>query len=72
MAEVTKRRTGEFLRKLFEILIAHPDGMQARDALAALEGQFELTEYEKGRYPSGGVRFLNVRRFQAAQAARFR
>jgi len=31
MAEVTRRRTGEFLRKLFEILMPHPDGMQARE-----------------------------------------
>jgi len=31
MAEVTRRRTGEFLRKLVEILMPHPDGMQARE-----------------------------------------
>lgn len=48
MAEVTRRRTGEFLRKLFEILMPLPDGMQARDALAALEKTVTLTEYENG------------------------
>ena len=50
MAEVTRRRTGEFLRKLFEILMPLPDGMQARDALAALEKTVKLTEYESGTY----------------------
>jgi len=57
MAEVTRRRTGEFLRKLFEILMPHPDGMQARDALAALDKAVTLTEYESGTYESGGRRF---------------
>lgn len=36
MAEVTRRRTGEFLRKLFEILLTHSEPVPARDALAAL------------------------------------
>lgn len=63
MAEVTKRRIGEFLKKLFEILIAHPDGMRARDALAAVENDIVLTEYEKGRYESGGVRYEKIVRF---------
>lgn len=63
MAEVTKRRIGEFLKKLFEILIAHPDGMRARDALAAVENDIVLTEYEKGRYESGGVRYEIIVRF---------
>jgi hypothetical protein len=30
MAEVTRRRTGGHLRVLFEMLLDHPDGMQAR------------------------------------------
>jgi restriction system protein len=37
MAEVTRHRTGELLRKLFEILIPHPDGLPARDALKELQ-----------------------------------
>ena len=63
MAEVTRRRTGEFLRKLFEILMPHPDGMQARDALAALDKAVTLTEYESGTYESGGRRFEKIVRF---------
>jgi restriction system protein len=52
MPEVTRRRTGEFVRKLFEILLQHPDGMHGREALAALRKQVELTDYEKGAFPS--------------------
>jgi restriction system protein len=63
MAEVTRRRTGELLRKLFEILLSHPEGLQARIALNELRSQIKLTEYEKGTYPSGGNRFDNIVRF---------
>lgn len=63
MPEVTRRRTGELLRKLFEILMAQPDGMQARDALEELKQQVELTEYESGFYDSGSQRFIKIVRF---------
>ena len=63
MAEVTRKRTGELLRTLFEILLAHPDGMAARDALASLEKAVSLTEYEQGNYESGGRRFERIVRF---------
>jgi len=63
MAEVTRRRTGEMLRTLFEILLASEGGMQARDALAALEKRLTLSEYENGEYASGGRRFEKIVRF---------
>lgn len=63
MAEVTIQRTGEHLRVLFKILMEHPDGMQARDALAMLASQVELTPYEAGSYDSGGRRFDKIIRF---------
>ena len=63
MPEITRRRTGEMLRKLFEILMPVPEGIQARDALAALEQRIMLTEYEKGEYASGGKRFDKIVRF---------
>jgi restriction system protein len=63
MAEITKRRVGEYLRNLFEILSKHPEGLQARDALAQLETHLTLTDYEKGEYESGGRRFEKVVRF---------
>src|SRR5688500_15362464 len=63
MAEVTRRRTGELLRKLFEILLQHSDGMAARDALAALESQVQLSDYESGNFESGQRRFEQIVRF---------
>lgn len=63
MAEITIQRTGELVRKLTEILIAHPEGMRAQDALKLLEKNVELTEYENGQYPSGGRRYERFMRF---------
>lgn len=63
MPEITRRRTGEMLRKLYEILMPLPDGMQARDALAELEKRVTLSEYEKGVYANGGTRFDKIVRF---------
>jgi hypothetical protein len=63
MAEITRKRTGELLRKLFEILIQHPEGLRAATALERLSrwGRMarKLTD-KTGRtdgHPSkGGVR----------------
>jgi len=63
MPEITRRRTGELLRKLFEILMAQPEGIQARDALEELRRQVQLTEYESGFYDSGSQRFTKIVRF---------
>lgn len=63
MAEITRRRTGEFLRTLFEILIASPGAMKAGEAIARLAERVTLTDFEKGNYPSGGQRFEKIVRF---------
>jgi restriction system protein len=63
MAEITRRRTGELLRKLFEILIAEPEGLPARVALERLASAVKLTEYEEGTYEAGGRRFEKIVRF---------
>lgn len=63
MANTSKRRTGELIRALFEILKTQPEGMQAALALAALEKQVTLTEYEAGDYDTGGRRFEKIVRF---------
>ncbi len=63
MAEVTRRRTGEFIRKLFEILLNHAEGMPSREAMSLLVKSFQLTEYEAGVYQSGGQRFEKIVRF---------
>jgi restriction system protein len=63
MSDTSRRRTGEMLRQLFEVLLPLPEGMQARDALAELEKRLTLSEYEKGDYASGGKRFDKIVRF---------
>jgi restriction system protein len=64
MADITRRRTGELLRKLFEILIGAPEGLQARVALEKLADSVQLTDYESGVYEStGGRRFEKIVRF---------
>ena len=66
MAEVSKDRTDEFVRKLFDILIPHPDGLNGRQAIAALRKKVELTPYEQGSYPAsppGVLRFEVIVRF---------
>jgi restriction system protein len=63
MAEVSKARTGEFMRHLFEILLEHPEGLHASKALTALASRVQLTPYESGDYNSGGRRFERIVRF---------
>ena len=63
MAEITRRRTGEFLRELFKILMAATDGMRASEALKILASQFTLTPYEADHYESGSRRFEKIVRF---------
>ncbi|SRR6266851_1881298 len=70
MADITRKRTGELLRKLFEILIARPEGMQARDALEALVRSVELTPYEAGNFANGARRFERIVRFATIDAVK--
>lgn len=63
MAEITRRRTGELLRELFNILMATSEGLRASDALRALSERITLTKYESDSYESGGRRFEKIVRF---------
>ena len=63
MAEITRRRTGEFLRELFKLLLSTPDGMQGSAALQELAGRFTLSPFESSNYESGGQRFDKIVRF---------
>jgi restriction system protein len=63
VAQITRKRTGQLLRKLFAILMAHPEGMPARQALDELEAGEVLTDYERGNFPSGARRFPTIVRF---------
>ncbi|MFS2105623.1 restriction endonuclease [Ralstonia sp. Ralssp135] len=64
MAEITRERSGALLRKLFDILRPHPEGMPANKALEALAASEQLSPYEAGVYDSsGGRRFEKIVRF---------
>ena len=64
MAEVTRERTGEIIRAVFEILMDHPDGIQAREAIALAKNRIQLTDFELGEYSnSSSVRFDKILRF---------
>jgi restriction system protein len=56
MAETTRRRAGELLRKLFEILLKYPEGLPAKQALERLAESVQMTAYESGVFESSGVR----------------
>lgn len=70
MAEVTKARTGLLTRTLFRILIEHPEGMRASDALKALEQAVPPTAYESGDFGSGGRRYERIVRFGTVAAVK--
>lgn len=72
MAEVTRRRAGEFLRTVFEILREHPDGMQVRELLKEFERRFPLNEFERSDYPNspGVVRWQKQVRFHTINAVK--
>ncbi|MGB8063105.1 MAG: Mrr restriction system protein [Candidatus Sulfotelmatobacter sp.] len=65
MAEMTKKRMGEFVRQAFAILLNHPDGVPAKELLAKLEQSLTLTDFEKSDYPNrpGVRRFEKIVRF---------
>jgi hypothetical protein len=46
MAEIAPKQIGEFVRKEFEILLDHPDGMPAKGILSQLGKSLTLTEYD--------------------------
>ncbi len=65
MADITRRRTGEFLRIVFDQLLDKPDGLPAKEILDAIPKKTQLTEYERGYYPStpNSPRFEKIVRF---------
>ena len=59
MAEITRKRTGEILQTVFEILKQHPDGLQARRVIQEVERRLPPTQFEQSDYPNAP----SVRRF---------
>jgi restriction system protein len=60
MAEITKRRSGELVRGVFQILLDHPDGLPAKEVLRRLEQLVPPTEFEGSFYP----KHPNIRRYE--------
>ena len=64
MADVTRRRTGEFLRILFSVLSENPEGLPASQCVERVAASITMTPYEAGIYESSGSRrFDNILRF---------
>jgi restriction system protein len=70
MGDTSRRRTGEILKTLFEILMLHPEGLPARDALDQLRERIQLTDWEKGNFESGGNRFDQIVRFSTVDCVK--
>lgn len=60
MAEITVKRNGELLRQVFQILLDHPEGLQAKEVLERVERSLPLTDFEKSTYSARP----NIRRFE--------
>ncbi len=69
MAQTTSKRLGELIQALFRILEKQPEGMKAKEALAALAEVMPPTEYESGAYESGR-RFEKIVRFATVDTVR--
>ena len=67
---ITRERTGLLLQALFKVLLEHPDGLAARDALDTVAGRIQLTEHEAGEYERGGRRFDKILRFATVDAVK--
>lgn len=52
MPEITRKRVGELVRGVFEILAQHPDGLPVKTVLGRLEKVVPPTEFENSTYPS--------------------
>lgn len=67
---ITRERTGVLLQTLFRVLLEHPEGIPAREALEAVANKVKLTEHEAGEYETGGRRFDKILRFSTVDAVK--
>ena len=65
MAESTKSRRGKIQQVVLQILSENPDGIQAKNVIAAAEDRLTLSDFEKSDYPNhpGMRRFDKILRF---------
>lgn len=72
MAEITKKRQGELIRGVFQILLQHPDGLPAKDLLKRLEEIVPPTPFEGSTYPNrpSDRRYEKIIRFSTIGAVK--
>jgi restriction system protein len=72
LAEITHKRKGEIVRKVFEILSSSDNGIKAGELMKMLRDQLQLTDYEKGFYPSSPTypRIDKITRFSTIPAVK--
>ena len=71
MAGLDRTRRGELLYGVFDVLANHPDGVQAKQALAEVERRVGLTDFERASYPGTDIRrFEKTVRFQTINAVK--
>jgi len=65
MAEVTAKRLGELQRGVFAVLLDHPEGLAAKEAIERTKPVVHPTDFEKSAYPKkpGIERFNKMVRF---------
>ena len=57
--KITRKRAGELVRGVFQILLKHPEGLQAKEVIQQLELLVPPTEFEQSIYPNS----QNIRRY---------
>jgi restriction system protein len=71
MAGLDRKRRGELLRSVFDVLADHPEGMKARDTLAEVEKRLGMTDFEAANYPGSELRrFEKTVRFVTINAVK--
>jgi restriction system protein len=63
MPAKTRKRTGQVIKLLFEILVKYPEGLQTDEAFAKMRDSSLLTDYEKAMYETGSSRFEKIVHF---------
>ena len=70
MPAKTRRRTGQVLKLLFEILVKYPEGLQTDEAFAKMRNSSLLTDYEKAMYETGSSRFEKIVHFASVDCVK--
>ena len=72
MADVTRERQGEILQNVFGVLKEAPNGLEAKDVIAAVEERMQVTPFEDADYPDhpGVRRFPKLVRFATITAVK--